>query len=92
MIEFKIQYDIFGCVFWPVGGDLFMKQRALVFVQPQTPDNFISVYVAGSLTIIELDDWIMQLWFSYDIVLYPSNFNRIASNDGYMYQGPDEAA
>lgn len=69
-----------------------MKQRAFIYVKPQTTDNFISVCMAGSLTIIELDDWIEQLWFRYQIILYPANFNRIASNDGQVYPGPDEAA
>ena len=69
-----------------------MKQRALIYVKPQASDNFLSVYMARSLTIIELDDWVVQLWFRYQIFLYPANFNRIASNDSRMYPGPDEAA
>ena len=69
-----------------------MKQRALIYVKPQTTDNFLSVYMAGALTIIELDDWVVQLWFRYQIALYPANFNRFASNDHRLYPGPNEAA
>lgn len=74
------------------GGDHSMKQRAFVFVSPQTPDNFLSIYMAGSLSIVELDEWVTELWLHHGILLYPSNSNRITSNNDRFFHGPDEAA
>lgn len=65
-----------------------MKQRAFVFVSPQTPDNFLSVYMAGSLSIVELDEWVTELWLHHGILLYPSNSNRMSSNDDRFCMAP----
>jgi len=69
-----------------------MRQRALVLIKPQTSENFISVYMSEALSIIELEDWLVDLWTGYGIALYPSNSNRVTSYYGYSFQGPDEAA
>ena len=69
-----------------------MQQRALLFTKPQTPDNFLSVYMDGRLSIIELDQWATQMWFQYEIVLFPSNNNQIVSNHDRLNDGPDAAA
>ena len=58
-----------------------MQQRARVFIAPQTPDNFLSIYMSGSLSISELDRWVTQLWFDYGIVLYAANIDIAAAND-----------
>ena len=55
----------------------------------QTADNFLSVYMGGELLIIELDEWVTQMWFQYGIVLYPSNNNRIVTNHDRSSEGPD---
>lgn len=65
-----------------------MQQRARVFIPPQTHDSFISVCVAGSLAIIELDRWATQLSFDYGIVLFGSNDYFVASNDDRSSSGP----
>ncbi|MGI9508134.1 MAG: hypothetical protein ACR2QJ_02155 [Geminicoccaceae bacterium] len=57
-----------------------MKQRAIVFIPRQTPGNFLSVYMAGSLSIVELDLWCIQLMLNFGIVFFGSNDNPIASN------------
>jgi hypothetical protein len=57
-----------------------MQQRALVFVPPQTSDSFLSVYMSGSLSIVELDLWGIQLMINYGIVFFGANDNLIASN------------
>ena len=69
-----------------------MQQRALLFTKPQTPDNFLSVYMGGRLSIIELNQWATQMWFQYGIVLFPSNNNQIAVNHVRLNDGPDAVA
>ena len=69
-----------------------MKQCAFVLVSPQTPDNFLSVYMAGSLSIVELEEWVTQLWLHRGILLYPSNSNRMFPNEDRFFHGPDEVA
>lgn len=64
-----------------------MRQQARVFCPPQTPDNFLSVYMAGSLAIVELPRWAMQLWFDYGIFLFASNDNLLVSNDNRRAYG-----
>ena len=66
-----------------------MERRVFVFTKPQTADNFLSVYMGGELSIIELDEWVTQMWFQYGIVLYPSNKNRIVTNHDRLSDGPD---
>lgn len=69
-----------------------MQQRALVFIKPQTTDNFLSVYMAGSLPIVELDCWETLLWFHHGMAFFGSNDNFIASNDDRTNNQPDEIA
>ena len=57
-----------------------MQQRALVFIPRRTPGSFLSVYMPGLLSIIELDLWGIQLMLNYGIVFFGSNDNPIASN------------
>ena len=42
--------------------------------------NSLSVYMAGSLSIVELDLWGIQLMLNCGIVFFGSNDNPIASN------------
>ena len=69
-----------------------MQQHALVLIRPQTPDNFLSVYMDRRLSIIELDQWVTQMWFQYGIVLFPSNNNRIVVDRHRLNDGPDTEA
>ena len=69
-----------------------MQQRALVFTPPQSHENFPSVFMAGSLSIVALGRWAAQLWFDYGIYLFGSNDYIIASNDNRISDGPEEAA
>ena len=67
-----------------------MQQRTHVFMPPQAHDNFLSIYMTGSLSIVELDRWETQLWFDYGIVFFGSNDNFVASNDDQMSCGPED--
>ena len=64
-----------------------MRQRARVFIPPQTPDSFLSVYMAGSLSIVELDRWATLLWHHFGIVFFGSNDNSVASNENQKDRG-----
>lgn len=69
-----------------------MHQRALVFIKPQTPENFLSVYMAGALTIIELERWAAQMWLEYGIVPFSSNSNLAPLPTRHSLNGPDAVA
>ena len=62
-------------------------QHTLVFIKPQTSDNFLNVYMAGSLAIMELERWGQQIWFDLGIVLYGSNDNFVATNENRATEG-----
>lgn len=69
-----------------------MRARVLIFTKPQMPDNFLSVYMDGFLSIMELDQWVVQMWLEYGIVLLPANSNRMLSNVYMSFHDPDTAA
>lgn len=52
-----------------------MQPRAHVLIKPQTPESFLSVYMAGMLAIVELERWGLDIWLRYGILLHGINDN-----------------
>ena len=69
-----------------------MPLNALLFVSPETQQQFGRMCLAGASRIVELDRWASDLWFRYGICLLGDNHNFLTANDDRQQEGPEPAA